>query len=111
MSKYTKGYWKVGNRVWLFDENRRVYVKGGHSPVYSKHFYQAVIEGETSRSWVVNGQKFAKNNPMGLYTDAQKEGKMWANVERYKIVDKVNRCSTEILKKIFEIFAKAEGEK
>ena len=53
---------KVGDKVWIFDTNRRVYPKvngrvtGG--PIYAEHFVQAEITGETSKSWIVReGQR------------------------------------------------------
>lgn len=94
---------KVGDKVWLFNINRRVYPKdnrGFSSPIYSEHFYEAVIEGETSRSWIVCGEKFSKKDPRGIYTDETKELKIWDNENRYIIKNKIDRCSVEILKQI-----------
>ena len=91
---------KVGDKVWLFSENWREYKQGISAPIYEKHFCQFIIEAETSKSWIVNGEKFAKNNPIGIYTDQQKEDKIWDNVNRYKIIDKIRMCSTDTLKKI-----------
>lgn len=96
---------KVGDKVWLFDFNRRVYGKESSAPIYEQQFYQDVIEGETSRSWIIGRRKFAKNNPIGIYTDEQKADKIWDNSVRYKIQDKVGRCSTEQLKQIDLILA------
>ena len=98
---------KVGDKVWLFDFNRRVYPKNGsisNSPIYSEYFYQATIDGETSRSWIVLCQKFPKKNPIGLYTDKQKADKIWVNENRYRIVKLVENCSIEKLKQIEELF-------
>lgn len=43
---------KVGDRVWVFDENRRVYPKDerghstGHSPIWREHWIEHRIVGE-----------------------------------------------------------------
>ena len=97
---------KVGDKVWLFDFNRRVYPKEGgmgRSPIYSEHFYQCEIDGETSRSWIVSGTKFSKLNPQGIYNDQQKEERIWDYENRYKIVKGVESCSTKQLKEILSI--------
>jgi len=99
---------KVGDKVWLFDYNRRIYPKTGgisSSPIYVEYFYQAIIDRETSRSWVVLNQKFPKKNPIGIYTDEQKNDKIWDYENRPKIVRLVEQCSTDKLKQIEKILA------
>lgn len=94
---------KVGDKVWLFSSNRRVYIKDGKhqgSPVYSEHFFDRTITGETSRSWIVDDRKYSKKNPNGLYTDQQKEDAIWREENIRKIINLVDSCSTETLRKI-----------
>lgn len=94
---------KVGDKVWIFDHNYRVYPKDkliGSAPIYSEHFRQKTIESETSRSWIVDGIKYSKKDVLGLYTDEQKEDVIWENENRYKIVHEVEKCSVYILRKI-----------
>ena len=50
---------KIGDPVWLFDDNRRVYPEGGRTfggggPIYREHFVEMVISGETAKSWIVS---------------------------------------------------------
>jgi len=103
---------KVGDKVWLFDMNRRVYKKDGVSftpPIYAEHFYEAVIDGETSRSWLIGRRKYPKNNPLGIFTDEQKADNIWANEKRYKIQNEISYCSIAQLKQIDLILAEKKG--
>lgn len=106
MTNQSKELIKIGDKVWLFDINRRVYSKDGgigRAPIYSEHFYEAIISGETKRSWIVNGKKFDKKDCRGLYTNKQKEDAIWANENRRKIVRKVEICNVSLLRRIQEI--------
>lgn len=95
---------KIGDKVWLFDWNRRVYDKNekglSGEPIYEKHFYEAEITGETSRSWIINGERYSKKTLLGIYTDEQKADKIWDHLHRYNIIEKVRQCSIEKLKQI-----------
>jgi len=104
---------KVGDKVWLFDGNRRVYPKSAGmscAPIYSEHFYSVTIDSETSRSWIVDGVKFPKNNPIGIYTDQQKEDMIWARENRRKIIDVVDRCSAKELREIYNLLFKPDSD-
>lgn len=93
---------QVGDTVWVFDVNRRVYAParpgrlwadGG--PIYREHFRPVVIESETSRSWVtVSGTKYSKKDrPHGIYIDQQEiDDACWVNDHRYKVSSLVDRC-------------------
>ena len=94
---------KVGDKVWLFSENWREYISSQSAPIYEKHFRQFIIESETTKSWIVNGDKFSKKNTIGLYTDEQKSDKIWDNINRYKIGEKVRCCSIAQLKRVNSI--------
>lgn len=94
---------KIGDKIWLFDANRRIYKKGEQSPIFSEHFYKVTIDGETSRSWLIGRDKFSKKDPCGIYTDEQKEDKIWDHMNRYKIIDKIKNCSIAKLKQINSI--------
>lgn len=108
---------KIGDKVWRFDPNRRVYPKdkaisGG--PIYAEHFWQDTIVGETSRSWLVGGRdwdqiKVPKKNPTGIYTDEQKEAEIWEHDHRYRIVKMVQRCTPEQLKQIAKLIGYNEN--
>src|SRR6185312_3334711 len=44
---------KVGDTIWKFDRNHRIYERDNSgSPIYIKHWVPTVIKSETSRSWV-----------------------------------------------------------
>lgn len=50
---------KVGDTIWEFDCNRRVYpnerrrLGSFDAPIYSEHFTSATITGETPQSWLI----------------------------------------------------------
>ena len=97
---------KVGDKIWLFSGNRRVYRKDGveySSPIYSEHFYQDTIDGETSRSWIVGKTKFSKKDTRGMFTDKEKDEDIWGHDNRHKIMDKIYNCPVSVLKKINEL--------
>jgi hypothetical protein len=94
---------KVGDKVWLFDQNRRVYKTDSiisSAPIFSEYFYQTTITGETSRSWIIDREKFSKKTLQGIYTDEMKADKIWEEENRYRIVEEVRYCSIDKLKKI-----------
>ena len=98
------GRMKVGDKVWLFDGNRRIYDKKfGSAPIYAEHFYLAEITGETSRSWLIHGDRYSKKTLLGIYNSNQREDMIWENTNRYKIIDLVRYCSIEKLKDIDRI--------
>lgn len=47
---------KVGDSIWYFDENRRVYPpgKGLGGPIWREHWREMFIVGETKQSWIVS---------------------------------------------------------
>lgn len=108
---------KIGDKVWCFDQNRRVYDGkgsfGGHI-IYAGHFYESKITGETSRSWIVGqyGDKYSKKDPSGLYTDEQKADAIWMHDNRHKIAGIVDRCrDIEKMRQIAQIVGYVEETK
>lgn len=96
---------KIGDTIWSFDINRRVYPEGkgiGRSPIYSEHFSPHVITGETPKSWIVN--EYGKDrkinkitmlesqgqfSPMPWYTSQGRENRIWVHENRYRIIQTV----------------------
>ena len=68
---------KVGDIVWVFDKNHRVYEneragrKLGGGPIYLEYFVPREIIGETSRSWLLEPKwapdKINKKTLVGIY--------------------------------------------
>lgn len=45
---------KVGDTIWFFDQNRRVYAPGTTSPpIWRAHWAPIKVIGETSKSWLI----------------------------------------------------------
>ena len=109
---------KIGDMLWTFDINHRVYAKtpegrstGG--PIYEKHFRPVVISGENYRSWIISPPDSSmhlftvpKSRPFysgKLFTDKLKEENIWKNRHSYQIARKVESCSIDQLKIIADI--------
>jgi len=99
---------KIGDKVWYFDETRRVYRndKGGITagPLYRGKFVEKFIVGETRQSWILgydmdtkldNGFKILKRNASRLIFDTEDAVNKvcWVESNRYKISDLVNKCN------------------
>lgn len=112
---------KLGDKIWLFDDNRRVYVddEGNkhQSPIYRKKFVPFYIVGETRVSWIVSnytldeipewavakGKKVKKVEANKTYWTSKEEveNKCWINENIYRIVEKVRHCKDySLLKQI-----------
>lgn len=103
---------KVGDTLWRFDVNRRVYRRASGAyfasggPIYAEHFEPFVVTGETAFSWLVKeGWRDRKINKKTLreaphngfggwqwYTAEQKDDAVWLEWHRDKIADEVRRC-------------------
>lgn len=91
---------KIGDKFWCFNGNRRRYINGSNSPDFNSYFVEAIIIGETSRSWLIKSDlikfKVPKKEPFKflksdygfsyqILTDEMKEDKIWANYHKYKL--------------------------
>lgn len=102
---------KVGDIVYVFDQNRRRYTKPAPGRkfgeiIYREHFDRMYIVGETSRSWLLSHsadadisqnwmyQKFPKkfDRFKRFYTAAQVDDECWKKENRYRIADEVGKC-------------------
>lgn len=107
---------KLGDDVWMFSENRRVYnrLPDGRpvgNAIYREHFYKMNIESETSRSWIVGGEKYAKSKPDGLYSKEMMEENIWCKENRFGIIDLIRyNANAEQLKQIADIVGYKEGK-
>ena len=96
---------KVGDTVWIFDINRRVYANGGHgAPIYAEHWYGRVIESESRLSWLLSGSlkvdkatgEIRQNLP-GQHGKVQfsreaVDADIWRNDNAGRITQAVNHC-------------------
>jgi len=111
---------KVGDTLYNFDGNRRVYKPPGPGekyssggPIYEKHFLPCKIVGETKQSWIMDlydakvnkktldsSTKFADR---GYFTKSGMEADIWFHEHRYKIVREVERAGLEQLREIARV--------
>ena len=106
---------KVGDHVWIFDINRRVYpppppsrVYSG-APIYREHWCKVEIVGETKRSWIVGPyrRKVPKNGPppRGVAFDEREvDDDVMLHEHRYCIAERVRDCwDADALRRVAEI--------
>lgn len=100
----------IGNTVYVFDMNRRVYRKDGvgAGPIWREHWRPEKVSSETSRSWVTDhGTKIPKkgHDPRSFaFSLGQIESQAWVQEHRYKISSMVERCLDPVkLQQIAEI--------
>ncbi len=121
---------KIGDVLYHFSENRRVYAPGGGSPIYREHFEPHTIVGETKLSWLVAPWK---NAPLdrctkvskkdmssarshtfgsrGYFTAEGMEDDIWQHSHKHKICDLINRTATaNQLREIAKIINYEAGE-
>lgn len=104
---------KVGDTIWRFDENHRVFApcKAGQShgpPIYREHWVPYAITSETRRSWVIGnppnyGWKCPKSGPHPGFAFNEKEvdDSAWIHDHRYFIERSVGRVTNaDILRQI-----------
>lgn len=107
----------VGQTVWRFEENYRVYAKedGRHGPIYREHWRPYIVTGETPRSWIAGkgaGQfkiQKAGNRPGFALTAQEVDENCWVNENRWKVVHRVERCSPAVLRRIAALVGFVEG--
>jgi len=87
----------IGQTIWIFDINRRVYREPrsmSGSPIYREHWRPVRIDAETSRSWVTQyGEKIPKKGEhRGVaFTEQEVDDDVWCNSHRSKIADAIYR--------------------
>lgn len=99
----------VGMKLWVFDQNRRVYAKDANGksfggPIWREHWVPTEIIGETSRSWLIGPEwmktqltradKLAKKSFPGHYALSEADIDKAAFVrDRSKLADAIHRCA------------------
>lgn len=116
---------KIGDTLYQFDINHRVYEKdadgrGRGSPIYEKHFRPFPVIGETKQSWLcghermpmkVNKATLRESGKSGYsghqwFTAEGMEDDIWLHSRRHEIVRLLERCQdVNILKKIDALLA------
>jgi hypothetical protein len=97
---------KVGDTVWFFDINSRVYTNAQSAPIWRKHWRKATIVSETTRSWVTDRlpTKLPKKGPWPrgwVATEAEIDRLEWIEANARALARKVERLeSYELLKQI-----------
>lgn len=110
---------KVGDTLYRYDVNRRVYSKPSAGRawgeiIYAEHFQPLKIIGETSRSWLLEhdwkASKATLSSPdarkfggRGFFTAEQMADDIWIHEHRHKIRDMLDRASPAQLRQIAEI--------
>ena len=109
---------KVGDPIWLFDDNRRVYRADKSGPIWREKWRKMLIVGETSRSWLADHSttsryptKIAKKGPFHGVAFSEDEINEAAYVEdnRYQISEAVRYVrDATVLRKVAELIGYKE---
>jgi hypothetical protein len=106
---------KIGDTLYKFDVNRRVYPKpepgrafSSGGPIYREHFMPLKIVGENKVSWVLEWnvkapKKDADRIQKRILTAAEVDDDCWANDHRHRIRDLLQHCSVEHLREVARI--------
>lgn len=114
---------KVGDTIYRFDVNRRVYRQNAEgrshgSPIYSEYFRPYVIGAETPKSWIISagyGEPLKINkktmlshssrgfSPFQWYTPESMSDDIWRNVHRMPITELMRSASADQLREIGKI--------
>lgn len=121
---------KVGDHLWHFDRDRRIYRRDENNrpfggPIYREHFVQYTITGETKLSWLVEAThrvlfKINKKTLLAsngaytahsFFTDKGMEDNIWVGDNRYKISRLIERASADQLMECAKILGFKEDDK
>lgn len=109
----------VGDTLWLFDQNRRIYADGQHwAPIFREHFVPVKIVGETAKSWLIDNfsrpplrvnkktmQAPDRHWTLSYYTADGVEDACWRHENRPVIVESVSAAPVSTLRKIHALLA------
>jgi hypothetical protein len=120
---------KVGDTVFVFDENRRVYSQPTAEErkrgklygeiIYRRHFGEYKIVGETPRSWIVGtpgfqncDMKFPKKRDMlhRFYSDAEVDDAVWVHENRHKLALFLNTLDADKLREVAKLVGYNDGQ-
>lgn len=114
---------QVGETIWVFDVNRRVYRrdkdgKAYGSPIWREHWVSYKVTGETSRSWLLEyGGKCPKKRDMHdmrkfAFSQAEIDERQWHEDHAHQIRRKVAYATltTDQWKQIAAIIGYKENE-
>ena len=103
---------RVGDVVYTFDENRRVYDATkpgiGLAPIFSEHFHPHLVVGEERASWLVASartpglsRKLAKSK---VISAKEFEARCWIHSNRRDLVEALKACGDiEVLKAVSDL--------
>ena len=105
---------KVGDKVYTYNENRRVYPEDktiSSGPIYREHFELKEIVGETTQSWIVGYPGWSadsracskhkkKADHPSLFSKAEVEEEVYMHDHAYKIANLVHHANYKTLKAI-----------
>ena len=103
---------KVGDTIWYFDVNRRVYPKPGEGCLYAEHWREVEIKSETSRSWVTNRGKVSKKGQRGwAFTRQEVDDDIYIYDNQYLLSERIKNCQNPgVMRAIKELLDKEDGK-
>lgn len=90
---------KVGDTIWRFNGNRRIYQKGQSAPVWREHWEPRLVIGQTTRSWLVGYEykptkvpKHGADPRVWAFSEAELDRLAWVMDNRHQIARRVDTC-------------------
>jgi hypothetical protein len=119
---------KVGDTVWIFDGNRRVYEQGSHGPpIYAKHWIESTIISETRTSLVLDRHAFGRKvdkatgelrgNELGAmrrqvaFSRQAVDDDIWLSENRHRISRDINTCADVVTLREIDALLKSKAVK
>lgn len=101
----------IGQTVYFFDINRRVYPKDGgvgRSPIWREHWRPETIVSETTRSWVTNHKSKIPKNAVAhdrfAWDQKDIDHAEFVHEHQHRIAERVGRLGdAEVLKQVAEL--------
>jgi hypothetical protein len=102
----------VGDTVYEFDENHRVYRQDANgrshgSPIHREYWRPHVVVGEEKRSWLISrdgSTRFARKVAKGKVATKQEVDDDCVVHERHKLVQAIQECrDADLLRKVAEV--------
>ncbi len=101
---------KIGDTIWRFNTNRRVYSDDKSAPIWREHWEPLTIIGETTRSWLVGYYykpyrvpKKGSDPRQWVFSEEEIENRDWVERHKHRISRAVLHADYYALKEVARI--------
>lgn len=102
---------KIGQTIYYFDGNHRIYAKNKSRPIYKKYFIPMKIVGENKKEYIFDYGVINKRSGMlnlrgiktEIFTEKEKQDNIYINDNAYRISEEIRCLNADKLKEIEKI--------